>query len=107
LNSEASTYFFNGEANARRLPLAGAVSSSAVSSSAVFSQFHRVYVIIADWRARADEHRSLARLDDRLLADIGLSREQQAAECARFFWAVMMADDCATTRKRIGYPRNL
>lgn len=37
-------------------------------------------------RARARQRRALARLDDRLLADIGVSRREAAMEAARPFW---------------------
>ena len=70
---------------ARRLPL-----SSAVSLTSVRSQFHRVHAIIVELQARARERRSLAQLDDRLLADIGLTREQQVEECSKSFWSLLM-----------------
>jgi len=42
------------------------------------------------WLARAHERarqrRALARLDDRLLHDVGLTREQACAEAQRPFW---------------------
>ena len=36
--------------------------------------------------ARQASRRALARLDDRLLADVGLTREQAAAETVKRFW---------------------
>lgn len=38
------------------------------------------------WRTRRRERGSLARLDDRLLADIGLTRLDQDRECNKPFW---------------------
>jgi uncharacterized protein YjiS (DUF1127 family) len=38
------------------------------------------------WRSRARQRKALARLDDRLLADIGLTREAQMVECSKLFW---------------------
>jgi len=32
------------------------------------------------------QRQALARLDDRLLADIGLTREAQMVECSKLFW---------------------
>ncbi len=42
--------------------------------------------LAATWRSRARQRQSLARLDDRLLADIGLTREMQMVECSKLFW---------------------
>jgi len=41
---------------------------------------------IAAWAAARRERRALARLDARLLADIGLTEEDAAREAARPFW---------------------
>ncbi|MEX2616773.1 MAG: DUF1127 domain-containing protein [Alphaproteobacteria bacterium] len=38
------------------------------------------------WYARARERRSLARLDSRLLRDIGVNRMDAAREAAKPFW---------------------
>jgi len=37
-------------------------------------------------RSRSRQLEALARLDDRLLADIGLTREAQMVECSKLFW---------------------
>jgi uncharacterized protein YjiS (DUF1127 family) len=37
-------------------------------------------------RARSAQRRALARLDDRLLRDVGLNRTDVAAECGKWFW---------------------
>jgi uncharacterized protein YjiS (DUF1127 family) len=37
-------------------------------------------------RSLARQREALARLDDRLLADIGLTREAQMVECSKLFW---------------------
>lgn len=42
--------------------------------------------LVAAWRSLARQRRALARLDDRLLADVGLTREAQMVECAKLFW---------------------
>jgi uncharacterized protein YjiS (DUF1127 family) len=41
---------------------------------------------IATSRSRRQQLRALSRLDDRLLADIGLTREQQMVTGAKLFW---------------------
>jgi uncharacterized protein YjiS (DUF1127 family) len=41
---------------------------------------------LALWHHRARSRRHLAALDDRELADIGLSRTEQRAECGKRFW---------------------
>jgi uncharacterized protein YjiS (DUF1127 family) len=43
-------------------------------------------LLAATWRSHARPHKALARLDDRLLADIGLTREAQMVECSKLFW---------------------
>ena len=43
-------------------------------------------LLAAMWRSRARQRKALARLDDRLLADIGLTREAQIVECSKLFW---------------------
>jgi uncharacterized protein YjiS (DUF1127 family) len=45
----------------------------------------RVRALIATWRSRARQREALARLDDRLLADIGLTPEAQTVECSKLF----------------------
>ena len=40
------------------------------------------------WTSLARERRALARLDDRLLADIGLTRADVEAETSRRFWDI-------------------
>lgn len=40
------------------------------------------------WFIAGQTRRALARLDDRLLADIGVSREQAADEAAQPYWRV-------------------
>ena len=41
---------------------------------------------LAAWRARQRTRRHLGALNDRELADVGLSRKQQRDECAKPFW---------------------
>jgi uncharacterized protein YjiS (DUF1127 family) len=86
---------------ARQLPFAG---SSSLNSA--FCQIRRVFRSIVDWRAQARERRSLARLDDRLLADIGLTHERQVETCSPSLLALIMAGGGSPTRNRIMYPRN-
>jgi uncharacterized protein YjiS (DUF1127 family) len=38
------------------------------------------------WMERSRQRRALAELDDRLLCDIGLTREEARQECANPFW---------------------
>ncbi len=38
------------------------------------------------WRARTRQRHALLQLDDRLLGDIGLTREQQKQEAGKLFW---------------------
>jgi uncharacterized protein YjiS (DUF1127 family) len=38
------------------------------------------------WRKRRRTRQHLSRLDDRALADVGLTQAQQRSECAKSFW---------------------
>ena len=42
--------------------------------------------LLLTWQTRATERRALRELDDRLLADVGLTRAQACAEAAKSFW---------------------
>jgi uncharacterized protein YjiS (DUF1127 family) len=64
-----------------RLPRA-----SGVSLDKMVRGCHRLFALISDWRERERQWQSLMRLDDHLLADIGLTREWQSRECLKSFW---------------------
>lgn len=38
------------------------------------------------WRERSSQRHALSKLDDRLLDDIGLTREQARRERLKYFW---------------------
>ena len=42
--------------------------------------------LLAAWDARRRARLHFATLDDRALADVGLTRDQQRTECAKPFW---------------------
>jgi uncharacterized protein YjiS (DUF1127 family) len=42
--------------------------------------------IIRGWVARSRQRQALGALDDRLLRDIGVSRQQALGEAAKWFW---------------------
>ncbi len=42
--------------------------------------------VLEEWNARERQRRRLAELDDRLLGDIGVSRQAAASEAAKGFW---------------------
>lgn len=46
----------------------------------------RIVELFSIWRQRAVERRLLAALDDRGLADIGITRLDAAYECRKPFW---------------------
>jgi uncharacterized protein YjiS (DUF1127 family) len=69
------------------LPRAGGISWDHA-----LRQCRRLFALIGDWQERNRQLRSLARLDDRLLADIGATREQQSRECAKTFWLSLGGD---------------
>jgi uncharacterized protein YjiS (DUF1127 family) len=49
------------------------------------SFFRRCLVTLQLWRERARQRHALSKLDDRLLADIGLTRADAERECAQPF----------------------
>ena len=57
-----------------------------VSWNKVMRLCRRARALVATRRSRARQRQALARLDDRLLADIGLTREAQMVECSNLFW---------------------
>jgi uncharacterized protein YjiS (DUF1127 family) len=49
----------------------------------------RVFIAIRDWFVRMQRRRNLVRLaelDDHLLKDIGVSRQEASREAAKWFW---------------------
>ena len=46
----------------------------------------RVIDLLLEWNERARQRRRLARLDDRLLGDLGLSRVDAEQEARKPFW---------------------
>jgi uncharacterized protein YjiS (DUF1127 family) len=46
----------------------------------------RYFEVMCAWQRRAEMRSRMARMDDRMLDDIGLNREQVTAEAAKPFW---------------------
>jgi uncharacterized protein YjiS (DUF1127 family) len=57
-----------------------------VSWNKVMRLCRRARTLVTRWHSHARQRQALARLDDRLLADIGLIREAQMVECSKLFW---------------------
>jgi len=62
-------------------------------SSAVYSIVQRIEAAsvkvlgtLAIWEARSQERQQLSKLSDRMLVDIGLTRDQVAVEVGKYFW---------------------
>ena len=51
-----------------------------------FRMWPDVLATVLLWRERRRTRRHLDDLDDRALADVGLTRAQQRSECAKSFW---------------------
>ena len=45
-----------------------------------------IWTLVVGWCRRARSRHALAKLSDRLLRDINISREQRNAECEKAFW---------------------
>jgi uncharacterized protein YjiS (DUF1127 family) len=48
--------------------------------------YHRGCQQLETWRSRTRQLGAVSRLDDRLLADIGLIQQQQIGTCSKLFW---------------------
>jgi len=62
-------------------------------SSAVYGIVHRIEAAsvkvldtLAIWESRSQERQDLSKLSDRMLKDIGLTRDQVAVEVGKYFW---------------------
>lgn len=86
---------------ARRLPRVDTLSMASVRRWC-----RRLRDSFAEWQILANERESLARLDDRLLADIGLTREQQILECSKALWGLTPIGDRSSIQNRINGPQN-
>lgn len=64
-------------------PTTGFAGSHAPAGPGLVS---RLFDLMITWQRRADERRHLMRLDDRLLADMGLSRADVEREYRTPFW---------------------
>ncbi len=62
------------------------------------------FVRISEWQQQKRQQYSLARLDDHLLADIGLSREQQSRECSTAFWDLVTPSNPHDTKLYRSFP---
>jgi len=59
---------------------------NSISWTKLIRLHHRAHQQAETWRSRRRQLGTLSRLDDRMLADIGLTREQQIAACSKLFW---------------------
>jgi uncharacterized protein YjiS (DUF1127 family) len=48
--------------------------------------YHSLLAGLVTWHSRSRQRDALSRLDDHLLADIGITREVQLVECSKPFW---------------------
>ena len=64
-------------------PVTGFISTFASTGPGLLT---RLFDRLATWQRRASERRHLMRLDDRLLADMGLSRADVEHEYRTPFW---------------------
>ena len=56
------------------------------SAPSIDSHFESAKEILSYWLERSRTRRRLAALEDHRLEDIGISREQAAAESSKYFW---------------------
>ena len=56
------------------------------SGSSLVTGLQRIATLLWSWRSRSRERRALKHLDDRLLGDVGITRQQVATEIKKWFW---------------------
>ena len=54
-------------------------------SARLLRLWHRACIVVAEWHSRARPRETLARLNDHVLADVGLMRERQIVDCSKLF----------------------
>ncbi len=64
----------------------GALTKTRLSVAALARWLAAAFALIGTWHDRARERRELARLDQRMLRDIGVSRYDAMAEVRKPFW---------------------
>lgn len=62
------------------------IAAAQTASHPATPTLRRLWAALVQAPARARQRRALARLDDRLLADVGLTRAQALAEAERPAW---------------------
>ena len=73
--------------NARLVTWPGPAASAASYRLAYTQGFLiRLFDALGAWQDRATERRRLARLDDRMLQDVGLDRASAQSETSKWFW---------------------
>jgi uncharacterized protein YjiS (DUF1127 family) len=60
--------------------------SSGFTPSRTEHRLRHIFALIGYWLERDRQRQSLAQIDNHLLADIGLTRDQQSRECVKPFW---------------------
>lgn len=66
-----------------RLPV---MDRAAMLGVRLWEDLKSLAVLVVGWQARARERNHLARLDDRMLRDVGLSRADTEREWRKPFW---------------------
>lgn len=68
-------------------PLSAPASTGGRSlASVLFELPWTAFETLCRWQARVESRRQLAELDDRMLADIGVTADEARAEAAKPFW---------------------
>lgn len=66
--------------------MASSFASRAAAADAMIGIGSELVQLFSVWRERNRQRREIARLDDRMLADIGLSRIEATREANKAFW---------------------
>lgn len=66
--------------------IASAYAPRAIAVDEMIGVGANVMRVLKTWRERREQRREMARLSDRMLADIGLSRLEATREATKPFW---------------------
>lgn len=74
------------DARARTITIEVTIPTAGQARGWLMSRPRALWATLAEWQRRASSRSQLARLDERMLRDMGFTREMVAREAAKPFW---------------------